>query len=480
MVRFPERVPKFKLTKRSWDLRSCVSEDILGVDGHLQREQQNIESLYLNTATPTNIWDNGDYIIPSPAPLVLDTFRCLRTFSWIGLRLASELQSLRIFLAANHKILESLGLDLIDWSQVNPGCKTGLAPEDTRVFTSHILPLSPDPSINSFPTLTTLSLSAVCLPICSDETLPAFDFSQLRALKLHRCKDTHLLLRAIVQTAQPLKLECLGLLMDDFADKNDWGGSSLTAFLRSFNSLRQLYLLITFSEMVTTEQYFESMMCHAATMKKLLYHERGVKDWGYDHGIGDKTLTFKPPDSGGSFTGAMQRFMHQSDLVSLGCCDSLPQLRRTLELHASKQSLQLLHARCSEDEFPCMLRDTINRWTVTGAMEETLPRVIESGWGQGNLMEPIKTYELFEFARWAFGSNGLPRLQILAFGDFSYDVRHLREHVVLCRQRIGSRHGFRLASRENVISLGGIDKPFDFLGACPKDPLYPKMDYDQY
>ena len=47
------RVTTFKLTKRSWDLGSCVSEDILGVDGHLQREQPNIESLSLSTGTPT-------------------------------------------------------------------------------------------------------------------------------------------------------------------------------------------------------------------------------------------------------------------------------------------------------------------------------------------------------------------------------------------------------------------------------------------
>ncbi len=407
---------------------------------------------------------------------MLDTFKRLRTFSWTGPRLASELESLRVFLAANQKILETLELDFIDWSQVNDDCETGLGPHDPRVFTSHILPLSPDPTINSFPTLTRLSLSAVCFPICSDETLPAFDFSQLRALKLHRCMATHVLLRAIVQTAQPLKLECLDLLLDDFADKHDWGGSSLTSFLRSFNSLRQLYLLLTFSDMVTTEKYFESMMCHAATMKKLVYHERGFKDRVHYQGAGDKTLAFEPPDSEGSFTGAIQRFMQQSDLVSLGCCDSLPQLRRTLEVHASKQSLQLLHARCSEDEVPLTLRDTVNRWTETGAVEETLPTVIEQGWGVGQLVELIKTYELFDFARWAFGNNGLPKLQILAFGDFSYDGRYIERMVLLCRQRIGSRHGFRLASRENVISLGGIDKPFDFLGACPKDPLYPRMD----
>ena len=40
----------------------------------------------------------------------------------------------------------------------------------------------------------------------------------------------------------------------------------------------------------------------------------------------------------------------------------------------------------------------------------------------------IKTpEELIDFASWAFGTNGIPSLQVLAYGDFSFDGRFRRQ-----------------------------------------------------
>ncbi|KAF6236831.1 hypothetical protein HO173_005122 [Letharia columbiana] len=107
-----------------WDLGCCMPKEILGVEGHLQQEQPEIDSLSLNTGAPTDrnwLFHGGDYTIPPPAP---------RSFSWTGARLASELESLRVFLAANRSILETLELDFIDRNSVNPACQTRLASED--------------------------------------------------------------------------------------------------------------------------------------------------------------------------------------------------------------------------------------------------------------------------------------------------------------------------------------------------------------
>ena len=439
-----------------------MPKEILGVDGYLQREQPEIESLSLNTGAPTDrdwLLHGGDYIIPPPAPLMLDGFRRLRSFSWTGARLASELESLRVFLAANRSILETLELDFIDRNSMNHACQTRLASDDPRVFTTHVLPLSPDPSINSFPALTTLSLSAVCLPLNLDATVLAFDFGRLRALKLHRCKDTHLLLRAIVHAAQSLKLESLDLMMEDFATKQDWGGSGLTAFLQSFNSLQQLYLSITPSGEITTEQYFESILCHASTMKRLVYHEMTLHQPDSLYPSEDKNLTLATLDLGYGPTGAMHRFMQQSGLESFGCYDSLSQLRKILESCTSTQSLKLLHIRRSKEGFEPLLRDNMIQWTVKGVVEPVGP--------ENHSAQAIANFELFDFVRWAFGSRGLSKLRILAFGDFSYDGRFEDKRLLFCRQRIGSPHGFRLASRENVISLGGIDEPLTSSALVP-------------
>ena len=67
-----------------------------------------------------------------------------------------------------------------------------------------------------------------------------------------------------MQGTLSLKLEFFDCVMDDFAETINWGGSALNAFLRSFGSLRQLYPMIAPLGEITTEQYFESIIYHAA------------------------------------------------------------------------------------------------------------------------------------------------------------------------------------------------------------------------
>ena len=452
------------LTATSWDLGSCVPEDILGASGYLQREQTDLEALSLNTGGPTDttkLYGDIVYLVKRPAPLELDAFRHLRRLSWTGILLAPELESLLLFLSANKKILEMLELDFIDWSLVNRACETKLPDDDPHVFSKHVLPLSGNPSTNAFPALTILLLSAVCLPTNPDATVSAFDFSQLRSLRLHRCLNTHLLLRAIVQSAPSLKLDSFDCVMDDFAEEIDLGGSALNAFLRSFSSLRQLFLMIAPLGEITTEQYFQSMMCHTASLKELVYHEV-TPDIDTSSGK-DKYLTFEPPNLNSGSTGAMTRFMQQASLEILGCCDSLTQLRRTLESDKSTQNLKFLHIRRSKDSVAMSLREYIVSWTVKGELEYV---------GMYFSADPMLKYELFDFARWAFGPTGISTLRVLAYGDVSYDGRHKDRCLLFYRQRIGSTHGFRLASRDNVIDFSGIDKPFDFSApALPKGSI---------
>lgn len=456
------------LTGISWDLGSCIPKDILGVGGILQQDQPNIESLSLNTGASTHkIWaTRGDYTLERATLLMLDRFQKLRSFSWTGIRTGPELESLRVLLAANCNILETLNLDFIEWDLVNTPCSRKLMHDDPGVFVSQILPLVPGPSINSFAVLTTLSLSAVCLPIHLETIASAFDFGQLRTLKLHRCKNTYLLLRAIIEAGQSIKLESLDLVMDDFAAEQDLGGSSLTAFLRSFDCLRQLYLLIAPPGEISTEEYFESILYHATNLKRLVYHEKNSLLSASNNPSLDKWLSFTTPDEGCRSPGVMQRFMQQSRLESLGCCDSLSRLRQTLEFNNSRQVLKLLHIRCSHQEFPEFLLRNMTKWTTEGLVE---PVDAENYSAQA-----VASFELFDFVRWAFSSRGLPELRVLAFGDFCYDGRYKDECLLFCRQHIGPTHGFRLASKQYVLSLSGVERPFEFLSACPKEPLYPK------
>jgi hypothetical protein len=95
--------------------------------------------------------------------------------------------------------------------------------------------------------------------------------------------------------------------------------------------------------------------------------------------------------------------------------------------------------------------------------------------------------EFLSFADWAFGPSGLPNLEILAFGDFSYEDRYSSQQFLV--RRVGDaeeciQEDDRLAMYEpsglsfcsadiadpriwNRVSMDGAQ----FLGACPEGGL---------
>lgn len=94
---------------------------------------------------------------------------------------------------------------------------------------------------------------------------------------------------------------------------------------------------------------------------------------------------------------------------------------------------------------------------------------------------------LSDLASWAFGPDGLLNLQVLAYGDFSYQGRYIEDTFVFGRNRSGkyprgstqssnnSDFGYSLLQkneRNDVMALYG-----DFLEACPVDALL-RLDRD--
>jgi hypothetical protein len=89
--------------------------------------------------------------------------------------------------------------------------------------------------------------------------------------------------------------------------------------------------------------------------------------------------------------------------------------------------------------------------------------------------------ELLEFADWAFGSEGLPELDILAYGDFSYQGR--QPNTLLCRSQglkqimagtkatPASKSLYREATIEDVRLWKIVQDNLDLLEACPEDYL---------
>jgi len=97
-----------------------------------------------------------------------------------------------------------------------------------------------------------------------------------------------------------------------------------------------------------------------------------------------------------------------------------------------------------------------------------------------------KSRNLLPFAHWAFGADGIPSLQVLAYGDFSFEDRFGPSHI-LCRKTFTfpkSREKSTIEGDEEVRTLPFrpirdsdiemmelVNENMDFLAACPVDPI---------
>jgi hypothetical protein len=99
---------------------------------------------------------------------------------------------------------------------------------------------------------------------------------------------------------------------------------------------------------------------------------------------------------------------------------------------------------------------------------------------------------LLPFARWAFGADGIPSLQVLAYGDFSFKDRFRSKNHILCRQawKVPKRKKdntvrddeeaktlpFRPIRDGDIRMMELVSENMNFLGACPVDSIVMKLD----
>lgn len=74
---------------------------------------------------------------------------------------------------------------------------------------------------------------------------------------------------------------------------------------------------------------------------------------------------------------------------------------------------------------------------------------------------------LADFVQWASPDHGLTKLQILAFGDFSYGGRYTEYNKMLCR----SEGGFEDLSSSDILYWELAQRHMDMLEACPFDSI---------
>lgn len=78
--------------------------------------------------------------------------------------------------------------------------------------------------------------------------------------------------------------------------------------------------------------------------------------------------------------------------------------------------------------------------------------------------------EVLNFARWAFSTDGLPNLKILAWGDFSQEGRWAKYNILLCRDQslLGQKgFNFRTLVDSDTYYWDLIDDNMSMLAVCP-------------
>lgn len=85
----------------------------------------------------------------------------------------------------------------------------------------------------------------------------------------------------------------------------------------------------------------------------------------------------------------------------------------------------------------------------------------------GERTSPQIPTPLLWFAEWAFGPDGPPLLEAVAYGRFSHGGRTHADNLILCP----TRDWFRTVPRDSHEWVGIVAKYRNVLEACPVEPL---------
>ena len=164
-----------------------------------------------------------------------------------------------------------------------------------------------------------------------------------------------------------------------------------------------------------------------------------------------------------------------------------PEQSKRLDSMTPRSAIKLLHVRLSGENKKSAQTDLMMRGLPDSSLPSTnLPWKLSTTTRQQMSLDPHRAHQvpgLSTFAAWAFSPHGLPNLQVLAYGDFSYEGRYVEDTFIFARDGFvrsspnltfwaaapKTEVGFSLLGKEErnevVARYGG------FLEACPVDPL---------
>jgi hypothetical protein len=165
--------------------------------------------------------------------------------------------------------LEEVEIDLIDPDETEVSLRTPL-----NQLARRYLELEQGGQSILFYSLRKLTLTGVCFRYGIEDISFAFNFFQLRSLKLGNCLDTNPLLDMLASSPQPMRLTSFELNFTGQWDEQD-ELEPLVRFVKSFKGLEDLY--ISFPAFASpTDEYWESVLHHKSTLKRVVHQQVGA------------------------------------------------------------------------------------------------------------------------------------------------------------------------------------------------------------
>ncbi|EFR02053.1 hypothetical protein MGYG_05056 [Nannizzia gypsea CBS 118893] len=482
----------------TWELGSCVPQDILGSNGYLPLKQKNLTSIRLITDASC-----------APMNYSLSPFTRLTSLSWHGVREREDLTALRECLRVCSHQLVHLDLDFLPRDKIRDGEFDFKS--NNSSFTYELLKPFPDHHRVSFPKVRELSLANVSL-LYTEELTEAFKFSSMRSLTFRYCPDLEELLEYFLFLDEPFYIDRLEIqawaeiTFEDNPEETDLGTAILN-FIGMTRDLKELFLSTS-----RCPEAWIAIFHHSHTLRNLVFHERaGPEPWE----LGELLRDAPGPsimDIWAWENCAIFNADNKLRLEFLGLCCKLEDFSPKFYPEIGDSRVKVLHVRQSGLEIQLKLENDYYRksYTLTDLLRgkrkirvreeedkgkdgndesndgNIIPQPVCSG-NDHDTTKPSRSNDeatdnrvfpnralraLGPFATWAFSRAGFRELELLTFGDFSHNGRYSKQNILLCRQKEphppGSKN-HRHVTKDDTTLLDLFQQYSHALGACPSD-----------
>ncbi|GLA50683.1 hypothetical protein AnigIFM63604_006985 [Aspergillus niger] len=401
-----------------WNLGQCIPNITLSSNEFsLLRKQRKIESLIIHTDV---------YCDDGVGSVDLVQFPDLRSLSWKGLNKYSDFECLKDCIRAHGNRLVSLTLDLVDWYRAKDIWTDGFRRQSDEAMPDNFLvqrimnPEAEDEKV-ILQSLEYLDLSAISFENADIDMPVLFNTENLRTLKLRKCIGPLKWLELVSSSGKMTELKSFELVLTNSGPIN-----TMKAICNFIERAPKLEILCLMLRRPINWESLISTICRCSSLTRLVMHSLADE--------GNQVLG----GEGMPWPSGLERLLQDKQLACFGSSTPPGELASQLQVLQARPLCKLLHIRATGEAM-------LNMYYLNICHSSYQPFAID------------------KFAEWAFSADGLPKLTVLAWGDFSHEGHYSEYNVLLCR----SETGYRRLNPSDISLWDLVNDNMDMLAACP-------------